>query len=156
MKLYLDTASVKEIQDAVSLGVLDGVTTNPSLVAKEGRSFREVLLEICNLVDGPVSAEVVGVEADAMIKEGRELAKVHKNVVVKVPLIPGGIACDAEDGLGGDPCKRHAVLLSHSGAAGRKGGRMVRLTLYRTPGRCEYQWDGINQADPDDLPKLRL
>jgi transaldolase len=91
MKLYLDTASVKEIQDAVSLGVLDGVTTNPSLVAKEGRSFREILLEICNLVDGPVSAEVVSVEADAMVKEGRELAKVHKNVVVKVPLIPEGL-----------------------------------------------------------------
>jgi transaldolase len=91
MKIFLDTASVKEIQDAVNLGVLDGVTTNPSLVAKEGRSFREVLLEICNLVDGPVSAEVVAVEADAMIKEGRELAKVHKNVVVKVPLIPEGL-----------------------------------------------------------------
>jgi len=91
MKFYLDTASVKEIQEAASLGLLDGVTTNPSLVAKEGRVFREVLVEICNIVDGPISAEVVSVEADAMVKEGRELAKIHKNIVVKVPLIAEGL-----------------------------------------------------------------
>lgn len=91
MKFYLDTASVKEIQEAASLGLLDGVTTNPSLVAKEGRVFREVLVEICNIVDGPISAEVVNIEADAMVKEGRELAKIHKNIVVKVPLIAEGL-----------------------------------------------------------------
>lgn len=91
MKFFLDTASVKEIQEAASLGLLDGVTTNPSLVAKEGRVFREVLIEICNIVDGPISAEVVSIEADAMVKEGRELAKIHKNIVVKVPLIAEGL-----------------------------------------------------------------
>jgi transaldolase len=91
MKLYLDTANVKEIQEAASLGVLDGVTTNPSLVAKEGRIFREALIEICNLVDGPISAEVVSLDADAMVNEGKELAKIHKNIVVKVPLIPEGL-----------------------------------------------------------------
>jgi transaldolase len=91
MKFYLDTASVKEIQEAASLGLLDGVTTNPSLVAKEGRVFREVLVEICNIVDGPISAEVVSIEADAMVKEGRELAKIHKNIIVKVPLIAEGL-----------------------------------------------------------------
>jgi transaldolase len=91
MKLYLDTANVKEIQEAVNMGGLDGVTTNPSLAAKEGRDFRELLLEICKIVDGPVSAEVVSVEADAIEKEGRELAKVHDNVVVKCPLIPEGL-----------------------------------------------------------------
>jgi transaldolase len=91
MKFFLDTASVKEIQEAASLGLLDGVTTNPSLVAKEGRVFREVLVEICNIVDGPISAEVVSLEADAMVKEGKELAKIHKNIVVKVPLIPEGL-----------------------------------------------------------------
>ncbi|MEK6526298.1 MAG: fructose-6-phosphate aldolase [Nitrospirota bacterium] len=91
MKIFLDTANVKEIQEAASLGLLDGVTTNPSLVSKEGRSFREALLEICKLVDGPISAEVVSVEADAMVKEGRELAKIHKNIVVKCPLIPEGL-----------------------------------------------------------------
>ncbi len=91
MKLYLDTANVKEIQEGVNLGLVDGVTTNPSLVVKEGRNFKEVLLEICNLVDGPISAEVVSLEAEAMVREGRDLAKVHKNVVVKVPLIPEGL-----------------------------------------------------------------
>jgi transaldolase len=91
MKFFLDTANVKEIQEAASLGLLDGVTTNPSLVAKEGRSFKEMLVEICNIVDGPISAEVVSLEADAMVKEGKDLAKIHKNIVVKVPLIAEGL-----------------------------------------------------------------
>ncbi len=91
MKIYLDTANVKEIQEAANMGLLDGVTTNPSLVVKEGRSFRDMLQEICKIVDGPISAEVVSVEADGMVKEGRELAKIHKNIVVKVPLIPEGL-----------------------------------------------------------------
>ncbi len=91
MKLYLDTANVKEIQEGASLGLIDGITTNPSLVAKEGGSFKEMLLEICKMVDGPISAEVVGIESEGMIKEGRELAKIHKNIVVKVPLIPEGL-----------------------------------------------------------------
>jgi transaldolase len=91
MQLFLDTANVKEIYEAANLGILDGVTTNPSLVVKEGRSFKEMLQEICKIVDGPISAEVVSVEADAMVKEGKELAKIHKNIVVKCPLIPEGI-----------------------------------------------------------------
>lgn len=91
MKIYLDTANVKEIHEAASFGLLDGVTTNPSLVVKEGRSFKEMLQEVCKIVDGPVSAEVVSVEADSMVKEGKELAKIHKNIVVKCPLIPEGL-----------------------------------------------------------------
>ncbi len=91
MKLYLDTANVKEIQEGASLGLIDGITTNPSLVAREGGSFKDMLLEICKMVDGPISAEVVGIESEGMIKEGRELAKIHKNIVVKVPLIPEGL-----------------------------------------------------------------
>jgi len=94
MMLFLDTGNTKEIKEAASWGVLDGITTNPSLVAKEGRSFKDLLKEICTLVDGPISAEVVSVEADAMVKEGKDLATVHKNIVVKVPLIPEGLkAC---------------------------------------------------------------
>lgn len=92
MKIYLDTGNVKEIAEAARLGILDGVTTNPSLVSKEGRDFKDLILEICQLVDGPVSAEVVSVEAEAMVKEGRELARIHPNVVVKCPLIPEGLA----------------------------------------------------------------
>ena len=92
MKIYLDTANIKEIEEGARLGLIDGVTTNPSLVAKEGRSFKEMLLEICHLVDGPISAEVVGTESAAMVKEGRELAKIHNNIVVKVPLIMEGLS----------------------------------------------------------------
>jgi len=96
MMIFLDTGNTKEIKEAASWGVLDGITTNPSLVAKEGRSFKDLLREICSIVDGPISAEVVSVEADAMIKEGKDLAAIHKNIVVKVPLIPEGLkACKA-------------------------------------------------------------
>ena len=96
MLIFLDTGNTKEIKEAASWGVLDGITTNPSLVAKEGRSFKELLKEICSIVDGPISAEVVSIEADAMVKEGKDLASVHKNIVVKVPLIPEGLkACKA-------------------------------------------------------------
>jgi transaldolase len=91
MKLYLDTGNVDEIREAASYGLVDGITTNPSLVSKEGRDFNELLLEICNLIDGPISAEVVSIEAGGMVKEGRELAKIHQNIVVKCPLIPEGL-----------------------------------------------------------------
>lgn len=91
MKIFIDTANIAEIKEAASLGVLDGVTTNPSLVAKEGKDFRQLLGEICALVDGPISAEVVAVDFDGMMKEARELSKIHKNIVVKVPLIKEGL-----------------------------------------------------------------
>lgn len=91
MKIYLDTGNVQDITEAASMGILDGVTTNPSLVSKEGRDFKDLILDICRIVNGPVSAEVVSLEADAMVKEGRELASVHPNVVVKCPLIPEGL-----------------------------------------------------------------
>jgi len=91
MKFFLDTANVDEIREAVSLGLIDGVTTNPSLVAKAGRPFEELIHEICEIVQGPVSAEVVAMEADAMIEEGRRLAAIHEHVVVKCPLIREGI-----------------------------------------------------------------
>ena len=91
MKIFLDTANVAEIKEAASLGVLDGITTNPSLVAKESRDFKELLKEICSIVGGPVSAEVVATDATGMMREGRELAKVADNIVVKVPLIAEGL-----------------------------------------------------------------
>jgi transaldolase len=91
MKFFIDSANIKEIKEAESLGVLDGVTTNPSLVAKEGKDFKTLLKEICAIVDGPISAEVVSTDFDGMMKEGRDLAKIHKNIVVKVPLIKEGL-----------------------------------------------------------------
>jgi transaldolase len=91
MKFFIDTANIEEIKKANELGMVDGVTTNPSLVAKEGKEFRGLLKEICAIVDGPVSAEVVSVEAENMIREARDLAKVADNIVVKVPLIEEGL-----------------------------------------------------------------
>ena len=91
MKFFIDTANIAEIKEAASMGLLDGVTTNPSLVAKEGKDFVKLLEEICAIVDGDISAEVVSTEFAGMMKEGRELAKIHKNIVVKVPLIKEGL-----------------------------------------------------------------
>ena len=91
MKFFIDTANVKEIREAASLGVVDGVTTNPSLVAKEGRDFREVIAEICSIVDGPISAEAVSLKADEMVAEAEGLAKIHKNIVVKLPMTRDGL-----------------------------------------------------------------
>jgi transaldolase len=91
MKFFIDTANVKEIREAASLGIVDGVTTNPSLIAKEGRDFKQVIQEICSLVDGPISAEAVSLEADKMVAEGEDLAKIHKNVVVKLPMTRDGL-----------------------------------------------------------------
>lgn len=92
MKLFLDTANVAQIREAARWGVLDGVTTNPSLVAKEKRPFHEVVREICTIVDGPVSAETVSLEAAAIVAEGRQLAKLHDRVVVKIPVMKEGLA----------------------------------------------------------------
>ena len=91
MKIFIDTASVKEIKEAVSLGVIDGVTTNPSLIARENRQANDLLKEICSLVDGPVSAEVISLEAEEMVKEAAELVKIAKNIVIKIPLIKEGL-----------------------------------------------------------------
>ncbi len=91
MKFFLDTGSIEEIRSAAATGVLDGITTNPSLVAKEGRNFKDLIVEICNIVDGPVSAEVTEAQTEAMVRQGMELSAIHKNVVVKVPLFKEGI-----------------------------------------------------------------
>lgn len=102
MKLFIDTANVSEISEAASWGVLDGVTTNPSLVAKEGRNYRELVAEICRIVPGPVSAEVISTDAEGMEREGRELAAIAENVVVKLPITPAGVkvcARFAEEGI---------------------------------------------------------
>lgn len=91
MKFFIDTANINEIKEAASYGLLDGVTTNPSLVAKEGKNFRQLLDEILKIVDGPISAEVVSTDYNGIMKEAHELANIHKNIVVKVPLIKEGI-----------------------------------------------------------------
>jgi transaldolase len=91
MKFFIDTADVKEIREAHALGLVDGVTTNPSLIAKSGRKFKDVIEEIVSIVDGPISAEVVSLDAPGMISEAEELVKIHENIVVKVPMTPEGL-----------------------------------------------------------------
>jgi len=91
MKFFIDTANLDEIKEAASLGVLDGVTTNPSLVAKVQGKFEDILLSICKIVNGPVSAEVVSLDAEGMIREGRALARIHKNIVIKIPITTEGL-----------------------------------------------------------------
>ncbi|MBP2143576.1 transaldolase [Methanococcus voltae] len=91
MKFFLDTANVEKIKEFNDLGLVDGVTTNPSLVAKEGRDFHEVITEICSIVDGPVSAEVIALDAEGMVKEARELVKIAENVVIKIPMTKEGM-----------------------------------------------------------------
>ena len=102
MKFFIDTANIDEIKEANSMGMVDGVTTNPSLIAKEGRDFEEIIKDICAIVDGPISAEVISIDADGMIEEARQLAKIHENIVVKVPMTVDGLKATrrlAEEGI---------------------------------------------------------
>lgn len=96
MKFFIDTADVKEIREAHELGLVDGVTTNPSLIAKSGRKFTDVIKEITAIVDGPISAEVISLEAKGMVKEAKELVKIHKNIVIKLPMTPEGLKATKE------------------------------------------------------------
>ena len=91
MKFFIDTANINEIKEAHSMGMVDGVTTNPSLIAKEGRDFKEIIQEICAVVDGPISAEVISLDAEGMLREARDLAGIHANIVVKVPMTVDGL-----------------------------------------------------------------
>jgi transaldolase len=108
MKIFIDTANIDEIREAMNLGMLDGVTTNPSLIAKEKKDFRKLLEEICTMVDGPISAEVISLDYDGIMKEARELVKIHKNIIVKIPLIKEGLK--AVKALSGEGIKSNVTL----------------------------------------------
>lgn len=156
MKLFIDTANLDEIREVHSWGVLAGVTTNPSLIAKEGRDFIQVVHEICELVQGPVSAEVTAQDTEGMVREGRLLAKVHEHVIVKVPLIPQGIAaCKA---LADEGIKVNVTLCfqpSQALIAGLAGATYISPFVGRID---DISWDGsdlirqivdIYAEDPD-------
>ncbi len=91
MKIFIDTANIEDIKKANAWGIVDGVTTNPSLIAKEGRDFKEVVTEICSIVDGPISAEVISEDSEGMLTEARDLVKIHENIVIKIPMTSEGI-----------------------------------------------------------------
>lgn len=126
MRLFIDTANIEEIKEAVSLGVISGVTTNPSLIAKEGRDFLEVLKEILSIVDGPVSAEVTGSKKEEMVEEAVSLSRLHKNVVIKIPMCEEGLK--AIKTLSGMGIRTNATLIfspSQALLAARAGASYV-------------------------------
>jgi len=140
MQLFLDTANVDEIREIAAWGILSGVTTNPSLIAKEGRDFREVIGEICDIVDGPISAEVISTDRDGMISEGREKAQWHENVVIKIPMGSEGLAAVSALKKEGIRCNVTLVFSAAQGyAAALAGAYFVspfvgRLDDIGTPG----------------------
>jgi len=115
MKLFIDTANVDEIRKANDMGVICGVTTNPSLIAKEGRVFEEVVREITSIVDGPISAEVISLDSEGMIREAVELAKIHKNIIIKLPMTVEGLK--AVKVLSKEKIKTNVTLIFSAGQA---------------------------------------
>jgi transaldolase len=115
MKIFIDTADIEDIREANKLGILDGVTTNPSLVAKTGKDFKTVIDEIVAEVDGPISAEVISLEADGMVSEAMELAKIHENIVVKIPMTMEGLK--ATRALSDEGIKTNVTLIFQSSQA---------------------------------------
>ncbi|SFU82881.1 transaldolase [Clostridium sp. DSM 8431] len=115
MKIFIDTANIEDIKKANDLGVICGVTTNPSLIAKEGRDFKEVIKEITSIVDGPISGEVISMECEGMLKEAREIAKIHKNMVVKIPMSEEGLK--AVNILSKEGIKTNVTLIFSAGQA---------------------------------------
>jgi transaldolase len=145
MKLFIDTANVDHIREANDWGVICGVTTNPSLIAKEGRDFKEVVKEITSIVDGPISAEVISLEAEGMIKEALELAKIHENIVIKIPMIPEGMKAVKE--LSAKGIKTNVTLIfsaSQALLAARAGATYVSPFLGRMD---DISNPGINIID---------
>lgn len=141
MKLFLDTAIVDEIKRANDMGVISGVTTNPTLIAKSGRDFIEVIKEITSIVDGPISAEVMGNTAEEMIKEGLELSKIHDNIVIKIPMCEEGLKATKE--LSKKGIKVNVTLIFSSGQAllaARAGASFVSPFLGRLD---DIGFDGI-------------
>ena len=134
MKFFVDTADLDEIREARDMGVLDGVTTNPSLMKKGGGAdFHEHIYKICELVDGDVSAEVTATDYAGIMAEGRTLARIHKNVVVKVPLILDGIKALKTFSEEEHPNQLHALFFADAGARSGQGRRDLHQSVYRTP-----------------------
>jgi transaldolase len=150
MKFFLDSANLSELKSAAELGIIDGVTTNPSLIAKEGVPVEEQVRKICDIVDGDVSAEVVSTSAKEMVAEGRRLARIHNNVVVKVPLIPDGIKAVgalAKDGI------RTNVTLCFSAAQALVAAKAGAYIISPFVGRVDdIGWPGIELID--DIMKI--
>ena len=142
MKFFIDTANVEDIKKANDMGVICGVTTNPSLIAKEGRDFNEVIKEIASIVDGPISGEVKAttVDAEGMIKEGREIAKIHPNMVVKIPMTVEGLKATKVLSSEGIKCNVTLIFSANQALlAARAGAAYVSLTIMELIQRSSQQ-----------------
>lgn len=142
MKIFIDTANIEEIRKAHELGIIDGVTTNPSLIAKEGRDFRQVVSEICQIVNGPISAEVISVEAEGMLQEARELAIIHPNIVIKVPMTAEGLKATKQ--LSAERIKTNVTLVFSSNQAllaAKAGATYVSPFVGRID---DISWNGMD------------
>ena len=147
MKFFIDTANLNEIKEAASLGVLDGVTTNPSLIAREGeKDYRKLLEKICEVVDGPVSAEVVATDLNGMVKEAEELSKIHSNITIKVPMIKEGVK--ATKVLSGKGIKTNVTLVFSAPQAifaAKAGATFVSPFVGRLDDISHYGMDLVGQ-----------
>jgi transaldolase len=146
MKLFIDTANIAEIKEAASWGIIDGVTTNPSLIAKEGRDFAMVVKEICAIVDGPVSAEVVSEKAEDMLKEAEPLLKIHPNVVIKIPMTLEGLK--ATKVLSQKGVKTHLTLIfspNQALLAAKAGATFISPFVGRLDDVSEYGMDLVGE-----------
>ena len=155
MKIFLDTANLDEIRQGVALGVVDGVTTNPTLVAKENKPFREHILEICKIVkDGVVNAEVVSTDFAGILREAHEVATWHPNIVVKIPMIPDGVRALSVLVEGRHPRQHHAGLLGDAGASGGQSRRIFRQPVPRAARRHLRRRSGVAARHPGNLSRL--
>lgn len=146
MKIFIDTANVNDIREAASMGIIDGVTTNPTLMSKEKGSFREILTEICSLVDGPISAEVVSEEAEGMVQEARELAKIGQNITIKVPMSIEGMK--AVKILGQEGIWTNMTLVfspSQAILAAKAGARFISPFVGRLDDISHFGMDSVRQ-----------
>ena len=146
MEFFIDTAITDEIKQASELGLVDGVTTNPSLIAKSGRDFKEVITEITGIVDGPISAEVIALDAEGMLSEGRELAKIHPNIVIKVPMTEEGLK--ATRIFSGEGIKTNVTLIFsplQALLAAKAGATYVSPFVGRLDDISQEGMDGVDQ-----------
>jgi transaldolase len=146
MKIYIDTANIDEIREVQSWGILDGVTTNPSLVAREKRPYEDIVREICGIVDGPVSAETIGMDADTMVQEGRDLAAIHEQVVVKVPMMKEGLK--AVSRLSGEGIRVNCTLVfspTQALMAAKAGAAFISPFVGRLDDISHFGMEGVEQ-----------
>ena len=156
MKLFVDTGNLKEIEALAAIGILDGVTTNPSLMAKETGDYRKILKQICQVVKGPVSAEVVATDTAGMMREGRDLAGIDEHIVVKVPFTKDGVKACKTLASEGHARERHADLLADAGLARGQGRRDLRQPVRRTSRRHRHDRDESDSRDRRHLRQLRV